>query len=92
MKVGKYDKFILVFLMVVFLYSFFTIQVIEVKEGKDIGKKYYVIPTALFITPPLILYFFGIMVFEEKLKDVTIRSLVARAIFVFKTKIKNFRN
>jgi len=94
MRSGKYDKFLLIFLTIVFFYSFFSIKVVEIQtryivlDGVDQGKKYYVIPTSLFITPPFIIFLFGIMVFEDKLKDFSIKRIIIRFIILFKEKIK----
>lgn len=88
MRPGKYDKFLLIFLTIVFLYSFFSMEVIEVKEGFEVGKKKYVMPTALIITPPLILFIFFVMINEKKLKNISIRILIIKAIIFLKQKIK----
>jgi hypothetical protein len=61
-------------------------EVHEYTSGSLIGGKYYVVPTALFICPPLILFIFFVMLFEEELKDVSIRSLFRVLLF----KVKRF--
>lgn len=95
MRPTKYDSFLLVFLLVVFLYCLFIMggtPIYWVEGSLDAPPhwnpytkylKGVEFPTALYIIPLLFLYIFLLNVFKDELRDVSIRSSLGKV----KTKI-----
>jgi len=107
MRKSKYDKFVFVACLIVFLYSFFFAEWETVYVDDNISDQFKVVdhivyPSSVLIAPLACLFFFLLMVFDEELLVVDrywVKDKIGEGVKAFKKKMregideyKEFRN